>query len=451
MEENKNNSPLDADDDFDVKIEQDENVSSLRDPYDIKINDKSYDTIPNIKVPTKTSVRENPINSLSYSTRTSFDESTVSDYQFDKADKKKRKDHKKRDRIKAVKNKRVFRLVWIAMVIMVAISFASYLTLGSDDLFAIGRLEGKARITVPENVTASQLSEILATSGVINQPEFFSIYCSVTADMQYFEPGVYEVPTNLDYEALINWLQSGSPRQTVDLIFREGRTVPEIASILEEYGVCSEEEFLEAVNSDDYDNYDMISWIDNADEKYYKLEGYLFPDGYTFYLDEDIDSVIGKFLYNFQNRITSDILEQINNSGYTMDEIVIMASIIQSEAASNEDMYNVSAVIHNRLDRGVENGIPTLGMDSTVFYPYKVGGEIPDGYYSEYDTYSEAGLPEGAISNPGIEAIKAALNPNPDYIEQGMFYFCHNTTDGTAYYARTLEEHNENLVKAGLV
>ncbi len=376
-------------------------------------------------------------------------ESKKSDYYRDENRKKYKKDHRKRDRIKSIKNKRVFNVVWLAMVILVSLSLGGYLITGSNDLFAVGRHVGTTEINIPENVTTEELSEILYENRVINAPEFFTLYVNMTTDVNYVTPGEHQVETTLDYEELINTLQAERPHEIVEgVLFREGLTVMEIATILDEYDICDSEEFLEAAESDLYTSYDMIGQIDNPEEKYYQVEGYLFPATYDFYIDEDVDSVIGKMLNGFQTNFTSELLDQVNQSGYTLDEIITMASIIQAEAADGVDMYRVSAVIHNRLDNGASVGINGLEMDSTIFYPYNTRDDAPEGFDSSYDTYDIEGLPPGAVVNPGISAIDAALNPDEDYLN--MFYFCHSE-DKTAYYAETIEQHNENLITAGLV
>ncbi len=163
------------------------------------------------------------------------------------------------------------------------------------------------------------------------------------------------------------------------------------------------EDFLEAINSSDFDNYDVIAPLATVTGKYYKLEGYLFPDTYDFYKGEEIvGSVVGKLVYNFQNKVES-LMEDIQASGMTLDQIVTLASIIQREAANTQDMYNVSAVLHNRLDFGAQAGIYRLECDSTIYYPYHTAEDVPaDGAlpYGNYNTYEIQGLPAGAICQP---------------------------------------------------
>lgn len=366
---------------------------------------------------------------------------------------KEARDHRKRNRVKARKNKRIFTVTWAAMVILLSLMISSYLIGGSNDFLAIDRLEGEVEITIPENVTQEQLTDILVQSHTIERPEFFSIYCALTTDIDYFKPGDYTVRTNLDYEELINELQAGPDLgDEIKIMFPEGLTVIELAKLLEENGISSSDEILEACNSTLFDEaFTDVAAIDNVDERYYKLEGYLFPDTYEFFEKDTAEAVLKRFLRNFETRLDDDMRRDIKASGYTLDEIIVLASIIQAEAANNDDMYMISAVLHNRLKDGFSHSIYSLDCDSTLYYPYESRDAAPEGYYSDYSTYLSLGgvrkLPAGAICNPGLEAIKAAIYPAEDGSE--YYYFCHDA-QRTPYYAATIEEHTANLIAAGL-
>lgn len=360
--------------------------------------------------------------------------------------------HKKRNKVKARKNRRIFTLTWLAMVLLVSLMIASYLIGGSNDFLAVDRMESTVTVTVPKDVTADELADILYKSHAIEKPEFFSLYCKLTTDMDYFSEGSYDVATNLDYEALINELQGGPDlgEELEGITFPEGLTIERMAEILEENGLHTKDEILEACNSIDFSDYDFISAISNGDEKYYKLEGYLFPDTYNFFENESVEVTLRRFLDNFENRI-QDLKADIQASGYTMDEIITLASIIQAEAANTDDMYMVSAILHNRLENGESHDIFSLDCDSTLYYPY-TADTAPEDYVSRYSTYLSnggvSGLPAGAICSPGLDAIDAAIHPS----EEGSdyYYFCHDA-DGTPYYAATAEEHENNLYEAGLL
>lgn len=365
---------------------------------------------------------------------------------------KEAKEHRKRNKVKARKNKRIFTITWIAMVVLVSLMISSYLIGGSNDFLAVGRMETEVEVTIPENVTREELTDILYQCHAIEKPEFFSLYCRLTTNMDYFVAGTYKVQTNLDYEALINELQGGPDLgDEVTVMFPEGMTVEQFAAILEENGLHTKDEILEACNSSDFDSYDAVSRIPNADEKYYKLEGYLFPDTYNFFENDSVEAILNRFLNNFENRLDDELRADIATSGYSLDEIVTLASIIQAEAANTDDMYMISAILHNRLRDGAEHDIYSLDCDSTLYYPYKSASDAPEGYISRYSTYLNSGvsgLPAGAICNPGLDAIDAAVHPSKEGSE--YYYFCHDG-DGNPYYAATMDEHMMNLAEAGLL
>lgn len=364
-----------------------------------------------------------------------------------------KKAHKKRDKLKARKNKRVFSLVWLCMVLLVSFTLASYLIGGSNDFFAVGRPEGTVEVVIPEGVTEEQLAQILHEKGAISKTDFFTLYCKVTADMSFFEPGPYTVGTNLDYEDLINTLQGGNEvKEEVTVTFPEGLTALETAKLLEENEVCSAADFMEALNTGDFSNYDVIAQLGDTSGKYYKLEGYLFPDTYNFYKGEETDAVIGKMINNFEDKVSDEILSMVQKSGMSLDQIVTLASIIQGEAANANDMFDVSAVLHNRLSFGADYGVFRLECDSTSYYPYKNAKEVPETdalSYGKYNTYEIEGLPAGAICNPGLDALLAAVKPSTDGDAPYYLYFCH-AADGTAYYATNVDEHEYNKQLAGI-
>ena len=137
--------------------------------------------------------------------------------------KKEAKEHKKRNRVKARKNKRIFAFTWLAMVILVSLTLASYLIGGSNDFLGVDRTDSEVEVTIPENVTQEQLTDILYKSHAIDKPEFFSLFCKFTTEMEYFEPGTYTIKTNYDYKQLVNTLQSGPDLgEEVTVSFREG-------------------------------------------------------------------------------------------------------------------------------------------------------------------------------------------------------------------------------------
>ena len=371
--------------------------------------------------------------------------------------KKRKKAKKKELKLKNKRNRRVFRWMWVISVVIVGAMLSVYIITGMNDLLAINRQDSSTiMVEIPENPTLDEVAQTLEKNGVIDEISYFKMFAMLTKSDEGFTQGTYEMRKNMDYEAIINYLMSsGNRTDTVSVMITEGENVLEVAQTLKENGVLSEtDKFLELCSSDNFDeDFSFLKDIKNGSDRYYKLEGYLYPDTYEFYKNEDAEKVIYKFLNNYEMKITEkqdvrgyDKLTTVkkmveeSNSGYTLDEVMIIASIIQAEAANTDDMYNVSSILHNRLEASADLGVSNLGLDSTKFYPYRNADNAPDNFVSKYDTYDEAGLPEGPICNPGMEAIKAALNPN----STSYYYFCHDS-EGNAYYASTIYEHNANL------
>ena len=389
---------------------------------------------------------------------------------------------KKADQIrrkkKAKKNRTIFRTIWVAMIVFVSIMLGKYIMVGVNDMLAVGREEEHSvEITIPKNADINEIADILFDNNVIQNKAFFKFYAFITKSTTGFTQGTFDIYTNKDYQALINYMQSDMNRiDVVTIQFTEGMTVQDYAKLLENNNVCSSEDFLDKCNSKDFDeDYEFLQDITNSKDRYYRLEGYLFPDTYDFYIGEDPDSVVRKFLSNYRRRLYRTksrvegfekkvtIEERAEALGLTMEEVIKIASLIQAEAANSEDMYMVSSVIHNRLNTldtdGMnefgEGGLNYLQLDSTVYYPYDSINQIPATsratFEGTYDTYTHIGLPDGPICNPGLEAIEAALSPaDTDY-----YYFCHKAaTDespSVSYYAKTNSEHLANLKEAGLM
>ena len=231
----------------------------------------------------------------------------------------------------------------------------------------------------------------------------------------------------------------------VRLTFPEGSTIAQIAQILGDSGVCSAEEFMAAAN--DPASLEGFSLeIPEAENRAFLLEGYVFPDTYEFYRSESAASALKRFLKNTEIKL-ANIGTRCAELGYTTDEILIIASIIQEEAGDPAEMGKVSSVIHNRLD---SRSFPKLQCDVATFYlkdyvrPY-----VTESRYNKlvglYNTYECEGLPAGPITNVGMEAINAALYP-----EDTDYYYFITDQNGEYIYAETFSQHKENCRKAGL-
>lgn len=232
---------------------------------------------------------------------------------------------------------------------------------------------------------------------------------------------------------------SEEPDNTVSITIPEGYTLARIASKMEANGICGENDFISTAQKYDFSYYSLIKKLPASSERAYKLEGYLYPDTYTFVKGSKPQDVIGKLLQNAEQRIAG----QYSYSGMTTDQIVTLASIIEKEADDATNMKLVSSVYHNRLNKGMK-----LEADATITYCtyclLSPNGPFADKFKYYYNTYRCNALPAGAICNPGRNALNAAANPS----STGYYYYI--TKNGNYYYQKTLDEHQAKLNELGM-
>lgn len=248
---------------------------------------------------------------------------------------------------------------------------------------------------------------------------------------------------NVDVQEPENPADGSGQRETVRVTITEGMTLTQIFRKLEANGVCSFDDLMKTAESYDYSYYPLIA-ARPSNTRAFKLEGYLFPNTYDFYKNEKPQDAIGRFLRVGEKYITSQDRAKARAMGYSMDQILTVASIIEKEGANPNEVRKIAAVIYNRLEAGMQ-----LQMDSGIYYiersvkPY-ISGDV-NRYNSLYNMYKCKGLPAGPICNPGARTINAALDP----ADVNYLYFCHDSS-AKYYYADTYEEHLENLKKAGI-
>lgn len=310
-------------------------------------------------------------------------------------------------------------------------------------------------VSIPEGATTDDIAEILKENGLIDQKLFFKIFTDLKyrkAELKYpgYIAGEYELDGKMGYEGMVNKIKyPAKTDRTVMLTFPEGLSLTDIAKKLEENDVCSAADFIKAANEGTYDDFKLIKSIPK-DDRFFKLEGYVFPDTYEFYVGEDPKSAVKRFIQNAQTRIGNDLLGRANELGMTMDEVLILASIIQKEASDPNEMGKVSSVFHNRLNK--PDTFPLLQSDPTINYvencivPNLTDPSQKEKYAQLYNTYKCTGLPVAPICSPGLAAIRAALYP-----EKTSYYFFVTDKNDKYYYARTNSEHEANIATADKV
>ena len=356
---------------------------------------------------------------------------------------------------KAAKRKMIarnFGRVSVIMVVVVAISvfLASIAISCVNDVLALHIPEEKnvqASVVIVDNMDTASVIDTLADAGLIRNAWFCKFAASFIgySDEGYI-PRTYDLMRSMGLENMLNEIKNNTSKtaKTVKLTFPEGYNVDQIIEMLEENNVCSRAKFVEAMNTADFTaDFEFLTTMADVESRYMKLEGYLFPDTYEFYLGEDPVSVIKKFLNNFDKKWNSDYAEKAQSLRLTVDQVVKLASVIEKEAVG-ADMPVVGSILHNRLDANMR-----LECDSTSIYIKSnksgLSQEMIDVLEPLYDTYVCRGMPVGAICNPGVDSIDAVLNaPDTDY-----YYFIHDANN-EFHVAKTLSEQEYNIATYGL-
>lgn len=348
--------------------------------------------------------------------------------------KKKRRRKKKRNT-----GKIAFRLIIFCVIIIIACICAFFLINIGMEVTGLGRHDDtELTIEIPKGATSEDIANILVDNEIINNPIAFRVL-SNKQNANSYKAGKHKVTANMSYSDLIDVLQQDPIQEkiSVDVTFPEGYTLDQCAAVLEEAGVCRADEFIEAFNNADF-GYNFEKKVEDKETKYYKMEGYCFPDTYTFFKDSEPEVVCKKIYANFAEKVNANMLGRMEDLGLTLDETLALASIVQAEAPTSNQMKLVSSVFWNRLND--KETFPRLESDPTKKYAALSGIEL-------YDTYKSEGVPPGAICNPGADAINAVLYPE----ETEYYFFCSNLTTQEFYYAKTLKQHEKNLAEAGLI
>ena len=281
----------------------------------------------------------------------------------------------------------------------------------------------------------SYVADQLKDNGIIKYKWLFKLFGSVYNADEKIDPGTYELKAIYDYKALVKKMTSGSAAMvTKKITFPEGYTMRQIFKKLNDEGVCDYDELMDAAANSTF-NYSFLEGTEKCDAN--RLEGFLFPDTYEFYEGMPAATAINKLLEVFHYKMTAEMLEWQEESGYTMREIVTIASMIEKEAANDTEQYTIASVIYNRLKKDWP-----LQIDSTTLYEYPDHEGAPTAEMlakdSPYNTRISKGLPPSPICSPGITSIRAALQPS----STNYMYYALNTATGKHEFFKTADAFN---------
>ncbi len=335
----------------------------------------------------------------------------------------------------------LFKLVVAALAVLVVFEAAK---LGYNEGYNILSSNKKAiktvSITVPRGANTKTIANILEDAGLINSKFYFRVMSKINGTDNKYQYGNYTFSTSNSQDEIMKALTTeGAKKEVKQFTLVEGLTLEQTAVSLAKQGICSKSDFYEALEKNW--GYDFLDTI--PEERKIKYQGYLLPDTYEVYADATPEEVIG-IIFNEMNKVwTKENINKAKRLGYSVDEILTIASIIEREVVEKTEQPLVASVIYNRLDKNMP-----LQMCSTIMYAL----EIPrDRLFFEdlevespYNTYKNIGLPVGPIANPGREAIIAALNPeHTDY----LFFVLKEDGSKTHNFNSTLEAHNKDKKK----
>lgn len=392
-------------------------------------------------------VHENIDNKLEQKEQ-ELDENETQDSDDDENDVETVHNKKKKKKKKKSPGKIIFGVVLSAVILSVAIFLAVTIITVGKDMFGIDKPEQNIVITIPNGANVSQIADILKENGVIENPLAFRVVSKLQKASSYIA-GDHVVRPNMAYETIIAELQSDAIQKkvSVDVTFPEGYNLYDCAKLLEDKKVCKAADFIKVFNNSSF-GYEFEQQVENSPIKFYKMEGYCFPDTYTFFEDSDPEIVAKKIYARYAEMVNPNIMGRMKDMGLTLDQTMTFASIVQAEAPTKDQMKKVASVFWNRINNSEK--YPRLESDPTTKYVKNVikpNIELRnDAMFIAYDTYQGQGLPPGPICNPGIEAIEAVLYPETT----NYYYFCSNIQTKEFFYAKTLAEHEKNLKAAGL-
>lgn len=329
-------------------------------------------------------------------------------------------------------------IVQIAWLLFIAADFSAIIALGAFVYYVSQPFNAaepvSKTIIVGKGLGVRDIGERLAEEGIIHDDLSFTFYAMLSGNIGALQAGVYELDSALSVKEIVRILTGGEVSEFIEVVIPEGFNSNKIALRLASQGVIkNQRSFLDEVQITSEEAYERFGYEFLKDVDAHTLEGFLFPDTYEFRLNSDSRIAVDAMLFNFGQR-TEELFKDVEDPY----EILIIASLLQREVPTEEDMRLVAGVIQNRLKIDM-----LLQIDATlIFVTGRLITAADKQLNSPYNTYLYQGLPPGPIASPGLKALRAALNPEPnDYI----FYV--SGRDGTTHFAETLAEHNANVAQ----
>ena len=351
-------------------------------------------------------------------------------------------------------------IMYFVFILCVSVVLACLTWMAASDMLALNKSPYTTTVTLPMSIFSSEtvdtfdedgektgtkrvthadmeyVAQTLKEAGLIEYKWLFEMFARFSHADTKIKPGEYELQSTFDYRALVQNMRPGSGSAvTVSVTFPEGYSMRQIFLLLEEKGVANYDDLMNAAATYKF-NYDFLD--DQESEEATRLEGFLFPDTYEFYVGMQPSSAINKFLDNFHYRMTAELLARMEERGQNIHEVITIASMIEKEAANDNERAAIASVIYNRLRAGMP-----LGIDATTLYLYPDHEGAPTAAMLEedtpYNTRLYTGLTPTPICSPGLTSIRAALYPE----STNFYYYALDTSTGLHKFFTNANEFNK--------
>ena len=356
--------------------------------------------------------------------------------------------------------------ILLVLVVLLALAVGGALLFAHNEISGNGRPGTEVTVSIPQGSGVSVIAQKLKDAGVIRSAYLFRWYVGQKGAASKLQYGDFTLQKSAcSYDAIIAVLSTYAKAETVRRDHPRGHHghchCPEDGS----RRAVQRRGFPEGSQRGRFQRIHLLAVRAGRCRRagpLYEVRGLSLPGTYEFLKDDTVHNYVATFYAQFDAQITDEMYAELKKQDMTLPQLITLASFVQEEAGNSQDS-NVAQVFRNRLaadspyPRLQSNTSSYIQSDSDNNYlwnwvaPYYGGWDnIPENIVAAYDTYSCKGLPAGPISNPGIAAIKAALDPQPNEEAKDAYFF---VTDlkGSYYYARTLSEHSANCQKAAQV
>lgn len=340
------------------------------------------------------------------------------------------------------------KILLIILVLIIALAISAILWYNTS-LSGTGEENEYVSIEIQMGSGANTIANILKENDLIKHVLAFKIYVKLN-NVSSFQAGKYELTKNMSVPEIVEALQTGKVfKEGKKITFVEGKTFANVAKTIADNTNNTEEDVYNLLENEEYidgliEKYWFLTDEIKDENIYYSLEGYLFPNTYSFEDENVTVEKIFETLLDQTEKVLDEYKEDIENSKYTVHQLLTIASIIENEAIFDKDRKDISSVIYNRLNANM-----SIGSDVTTYYAFKIDLGSRDLYRSEINTYNpyntrgpnmNGKLPVGPISNVSKTSIEAAIFPN----ETDYLFFVADAS-GNVYFTKTVQEHDQKV------